>query len=126
MRTGRRNLGIKTAQSTPRSDRFNRQLPPEETSLIKQFAKEKARPDGAAQTFFSATPAQRADPYANYVLNLEPPGPVVPGLQARDQARLERLAAQNGSAEPVYPADELLVGDTCKYGSARGGAGVRR
>ncbi|MBB1630552.1 hypothetical protein [Cupriavidus sp. UME77] len=69
-----------------------------------------AKADGAAQTFFSATPAQRADPYANYVLNLEPPGPVVPGVQVRDQARLERLAAQNGSAEPVYPAEELLVG----------------
>lgn len=66
--------------------------------------------DGAAQTYFSATQAQRADSYANYVLGTQPPAPIIPGVDMRDQNRLERLATPNGSAQPVYTAEELLIG----------------
>ncbi|WP_197387260.1 hemagglutinin repeat-containing protein [Ralstonia pseudosolanacearum] len=66
--------------------------------------------DGSAQTYFSATQAQRADSYANYVLGVQSPAPVAPGVDMRDQNRLERLATPNGSAQPVYTAEELLIG----------------
>ena len=66
--------------------------------------------DGSAQTYFSATPAQRADTTANYVLGIQPPSSIVPGTALRDEARLEKARAQNGSAEPIYPVEELLLG----------------
>nr|WP_269848296.1 hemagglutinin repeat-containing protein [Ralstonia sp. ASV6] len=66
--------------------------------------------DGSAQTYFSATQAQRADSYVNYVLGTQPPPAIAPGVDMRDQNRLERLATPNGSAQPVYTAEELLVG----------------
>ena len=69
-----------------------------------------ATADGGAQTYFSATPAQRADPYGNYVLGTQPPSPVVPGVETRDQSRLDHLGTPNGSAQPVYPVEELLIG----------------
>nr|WP_275761232.1 hemagglutinin repeat-containing protein [Ralstonia pseudosolanacearum] len=66
--------------------------------------------DGSAQTYFRATEAQRADSYANYVLGMQPPPSVVAGVQMRDQNRLEHLATPNGSAQPVYPVEEWLIG----------------
>ncbi|WP_248114587.1 hypothetical protein, partial [Ralstonia pseudosolanacearum] len=69
-----------------------------------------ATADGAVQTYFSATPAQRADPNGNYLLNVQPPAPIVPGMELRDQNRLEQFATPNGSAQPVYPVEEWLIG----------------
>ncbi len=69
-----------------------------------------ATADGAVQTYFSATPAQRTDPTGNYLLNVQPPAPIVPGVELRDQNRLEQFATPNGSAQPVYPVEEWLIG----------------
>ncbi|MGA4116129.1 hemagglutinin repeat-containing protein [Ralstonia nicotianae] len=69
-----------------------------------------ATADGAIQTYFSATPAQRTDPTGNYLLNVQPPAPIVPGVELRDQNRLEQFATPNGSAQPVYPVEEWLIG----------------
>ncbi|PMS13217.1 hemagglutinin repeat-containing protein [Trinickia caryophylli] len=66
--------------------------------------------DGAQQTYFSATAAQRADTYANYVLGTQPPAPVVPGVEARDESRLEYLGARNGAAQPDYTLEQALLG----------------
>ena len=51
----------------------------------------------------------QADPYTGAFLG-QIPGPIVPGQQLRDETRTERFAAQNGRAEPVYAAEELLLG----------------
>ena len=68
-----------------------------------------AQSDGAAQTYFSATAAQRADDWSNRFLG-EVPGPIVPGVQMRDADRLERFSALNGSVKPDYTVEELLLG----------------
>lgn len=74
-----------------------------------------ATADGAVQTYFSATPAQRADPTGNYLLNVQPPAPIVPGMELRDQNRLEQFATPNGSAQPVYPVEEWLIGGASRW-----------
>ncbi len=65
--------------------------------------------DGQPQTYFGATPAQRANPSTNTLLG-QIPGDVIPGREQRDQDRLDTLRTQNGSAQPLYPVEELLLG----------------
>ncbi|OEZ93131.1 putative prophage CPS-53 integrase [Janthinobacterium sp. HH106] len=54
--------------------------------------------DGAPQSYIGATPSQRSDPYLNDVLGMQPPGSVMPGVETRDQNRLDYFVALNGSA----------------------------
>ncbi|MCZ8227697.1 MAG: cell surface protein, partial [Burkholderiaceae bacterium] len=65
--------------------------------------------NGAPQTYFGATPEQYGDPYANTLLG-QLPGSIVAGMDQRDQLRLEQMIVQNGSATPIYPVEELLLG----------------
>jgi filamentous hemagglutinin len=65
--------------------------------------------NGAAQTYFEATSAQRADSWSNRVLG-EIPSPIVSGVLARDEQRLERFGAINGAAAPDYTVEDLLLG----------------
>jgi filamentous hemagglutinin len=65
--------------------------------------------DGSVQTYFSATPEQRADQYGNYVLGLAPLSPIFQGVQQRDADRLANLAALNGAATPDYSIDGALI-----------------
>lgn len=65
--------------------------------------------DGSLLTYFRATQVQRDDPYANESWG-GIPDPVFPNVAGRDLARLENFAAQNGSATPVYPVEQLLLG----------------
>ena len=66
--------------------------------------------DGAPQSYFGATPSQRSDPYLNDVLGMQPPGSVMPGVETRDQNRLDYFAALNGSAQKEYWPEEWLLG----------------
>ena len=66
--------------------------------------------DGRPQTYFSATDAQRADSCGNTLLCDRSGRDVIANRHLRDEERLERLRAINGQAEPVYPAEELLLG----------------
>ena len=65
---------------------------------------------GSAQTYFSATPEQRANKSGNYFLNSQPDPSIIPGMAERDQSRLEQARVMNGSVQPVYPAEEVLLG----------------
>ncbi|ARL68968.1 filamentous hemagglutinin [Burkholderia pseudomallei] len=65
--------------------------------------------DGSAQTYFSATPAQRSDQYLNSVLG-SLPDPIARGASQRDQDRLNSFATQNGSVKPDYTIEETVVG----------------
>ncbi|WP_302058124.1 hypothetical protein [Burkholderia gladioli] len=65
--------------------------------------------DGSAQTYFSATPAQRSDQYLNSVLG-SLPGSIAPGASQRDQDRLSNFATQNGSVRPDYTIEETVIG----------------
>ncbi|KVW41165.1 contact-dependent inhibition toxin BcpA [Burkholderia ubonensis] len=65
--------------------------------------------DGSAQTYFSATPAQRSDQYLNSVLG-SLPGSIVPGASERDQNRVNSFATQNGSVKPDYTIEETVIG----------------
>ncbi|TWC77689.1 filamentous hemagglutinin [Burkholderia sp. SJZ115] len=65
--------------------------------------------DGSAQTYFSATPAQRSDQYLNSVLGTLP-GSIAPGASQRDQDRLSNFATQNGSVRPDYTIEETVIG----------------
>jgi filamentous hemagglutinin len=67
--------------------------------------------DGSAQTNFSATAAQRTDPYGNYVLGVQAPGNLVPGTAQRDEARLENMGAINGAVKPDTTLEETLLGN---------------
>jgi len=67
--------------------------------------------DGSVQTSFSATAAQRADPYGNYVLGVQAPGNVVPGTALRDETRLENMGAINGAVKPDTTLEETLLGN---------------
>ncbi|MBB3121280.1 two-partner secretion domain-containing protein [Pseudoduganella violacea] len=69
-----------------------------------------AKGDDAEQTYFSATSRQRADSSLNDVLGMQPPAPVVPGVEYRNKNRLEQFAVRNGNTEPIYPVEELLLG----------------
>ncbi|RYF31151.1 MAG: hypothetical protein EOO23_03420, partial [Comamonadaceae bacterium] len=64
---------------------------------------------GSPQTYFSATNAQMADPLDN-VGFFNPQGSIVPNMDARDASRLEALKVQHGSAQPIYPVEEVLLG----------------
>jgi filamentous hemagglutinin len=64
---------------------------------------------GQTQTYFSATPEQQADPHINAPF-AQIPGPIVAGMAQRDQDRLINFGVQNGSAQPVYPVEEVLLG----------------
>ncbi|WP_331694680.1 hemagglutinin repeat-containing protein [Pandoraea sputorum] len=66
--------------------------------------------NGAPQTFFSATDGQRASPYANSILGMQLPGPIIPGMELRDRNRLDTFATPNGAAQPVYPIEEWFLG----------------
>ncbi|MCH7344727.1 hemagglutinin repeat-containing protein [Pelomonas sp. CA6] len=68
-----------------------------------------ATADGSPQTYFSATAAQKADPYGNYFLGSKPDS-IAPLKNLRDEERVERLGALNGAAKPDYTAEELLLG----------------
>ena len=65
--------------------------------------------DGAPQTYFSATLAQRADPLANTFLG-QAPGSIVPGMALRDASRIENFSVLNGAVQPVYPVEETVLG----------------
>ncbi len=65
--------------------------------------------DGSAQTYFSATAAQKADPYANTFLG-SLPSSIAPAPQVRDEDRIEKFSAINGSAVKDYSIEELLLG----------------
>ncbi|MFC0350701.1 hemagglutinin repeat-containing protein [Undibacterium danionis] len=65
---------------------------------------------GTSQTYFSATTAQRNDDHINTNIFGEKPNSIIPLMHIRDEDRVERLHAQNGSATPVYPLEELLIG----------------
>jgi hypothetical protein len=62
------------------------------------------------QTYFSATPGQRADPYINTGLFGDKPGSIMPNMWLRDADRLDYFSAVNGSAKPVYPVEEFVLG----------------
>jgi len=64
---------------------------------------------GTAQTYFSATEAQRADPTVN-VTFFQPLASIVSNVADRDTTRLENLSAANGSTTRIYPVEEVLVG----------------
>jgi hypothetical protein len=64
--------------------------------------------DGSAQTYFSATDAQKADLYANTLGQL--PDSIAYGKNLRDETRLENLSARNGAAAPDHTLEELLIG----------------
>jgi filamentous hemagglutinin len=68
--------------------------------------------DGKPQTYFSATDAQKADPYGNIFPGGSPSTTVsgIPGKVQRDLERLERLTAINGSTTPDTTIEELLIG----------------
>jgi filamentous hemagglutinin len=68
-----------------------------------------ASANGSVQTYFSATQAQFLDKYVNTLFSRAPDSIVV-GEQARDNTRIEVFGAQNGSATPMYVAEELLLG----------------
>lgn len=53
--------------------------------------------DGSAQTYFSATPAQRSDQYLNSVLG-SLPGSIVPGASQRDQKTARRRSHAHSEA----------------------------
>ncbi len=65
--------------------------------------------DGSAQTYFSATPAQRSDQYLNSALG-SLPGSIAPGASQRDQDRLSNFATQNGAVKPDYTIEETVIG----------------
>ncbi|WP_133649778.1 hemagglutinin repeat-containing protein [Paraburkholderia flava] len=65
--------------------------------------------DGATQTYFSATPAQRSDQYLNSGFG-SLPDPMIPGVSQRDQDRLNSFATPNGSANPDYSIEETVIG----------------
>jgi filamentous hemagglutinin len=69
-----------------------------------------AMANGSAQTYFSATAAQKADYTTNFILGTQAPSSIVPGMEQRDANRLERLATPNGSAQPVGPVEEVVLG----------------
>lgn len=66
--------------------------------------------NGSAQTYFSGTPEQRANESGNYFLGVPPDPSIIPSMAERDQLRLEQASVMNGSAQPLYPAEEVLLG----------------
>ncbi|MDN7642343.1 contact-dependent inhibition toxin BcpA [Burkholderia cenocepacia] len=63
---------------------------------------------GSPETYFSATPAQRSNPYLNTLGTL--PDSIVPGGSQRDQSRVDSFATQNGSVKPDYTIEETVIG----------------
>jgi filamentous hemagglutinin len=66
--------------------------------------------NGDRQTYFSATPEQRANTGGNYFLGVPPDPSIIPGMAERDQTRLEQAGVKSGSVQPVYPAEEIALG----------------
>ncbi len=68
--------------------------------------------DGKPQTYFSATQAQRDNPYDNIFPGGSPntQTSVIPGKGNRDQDRLDRLNTPNGQATPDTTLEEILIG----------------
>lgn len=64
---------------------------------------------GNVETYFSATPSQKADSSINRLFG-SAPGPVVNGVEVRDSNRLDYFGTKSGSVLPIYPAEELLLG----------------
>ncbi|MFG6456796.1 filamentous hemagglutinin N-terminal domain-containing protein [Roseateles sp. BYS96W] len=64
---------------------------------------------GSAQTYFSATAAQKDDPYLNSQLGSKRDS-IEPLKNLRDEERVERFGALNGAATPIYPVEELVLG----------------
>ncbi|WP_353400407.1 DUF637 domain-containing protein [Hydrogenophaga sp. 5NK40-0174] len=66
--------------------------------------------NGEVQTYFSATERQRQNPHINAPLFGGTRGDIAPGMGLRDEDRLEFMNAINGSATPIYPVEELVLG----------------
>ena len=68
--------------------------------------------DGQAQTYFSATQAQRDNPYGNIFPGGSPSSQasVMPGKERREQSLLEGMNARSGQATPDTTLEELLFG----------------
>lgn len=64
---------------------------------------------GTAQTYFSATAAQRADSGVDDTF-FTPKGSIVPNVSDRDATRLENFAAQNGTTTPMHVAEDIFLG----------------
>ncbi|MBB3197373.1 polymorphic toxin-type HINT domain-containing protein, partial [Roseateles terrae] len=69
-----------------------------------------ATADGSVQTYFKATDAQKNDHTANAFLGQLPTSSVVPGMNLRDEMRVEGLTAQLGSALPDTTLEEIFLG----------------
>ena len=65
--------------------------------------------NGSEQTYFKATDAQRENSYGN-TLGFKPTESVIPGMNARDENRVDNLKAQLGSAVPDTSLEEILLG----------------
>lgn len=65
--------------------------------------------DHSAQTYFSATPAQQADDWANRILG-QVPDHIVWGANLRDQDRVDLMHATNGAAVPDTTIEQMLIG----------------
>ena len=68
--------------------------------------------DGKPQTYFSATQAQRDDPYGNVFPGGSPDNQVsvTPGKERRDAQRLQWMNTPNGQAVPDTTLEETLLG----------------
>jgi filamentous hemagglutinin family protein len=68
--------------------------------------------DGKPQTYFSATQAQRDDPYGNVFPGGSPDNQVsvTPGKERRDAQRLQWMNTPNGQAVPDTTLEEALLG----------------
>jgi filamentous hemagglutinin len=68
--------------------------------------------DGKPQTYFSATPAQRENPYGNIFPGGAPntQASVIPGKDLREQSLLERMGTPSGQAVPDTTIEEALIG----------------
>ncbi|NBD20313.1 hypothetical protein GTZ97_06465 [Aquabacterium fontiphilum] len=68
--------------------------------------------DGQPQTYFSATQAQRDNPYGNIFPGGSPSSQasVMPGKERREQSLLEGMNARSGQATPDTTLEELLIG----------------
>lgn len=78
--------------------------------------------DGRPQTYFSATPAQRADAYGNVFPGGSPDTQlsIIPGKESREQDLLGRLTTLNGRAVPDTTIEELLLGGGLNSAKALG------
>lgn len=82
--------------------------------------------DGKPQTTFSATQAQRDDPYGNVFPGGAPDNQasVIPGKERRDAQRLEWMNTPNGQAVPDTTLEEALLGVRVPARGARAATGA--